>query len=276
MTLRLGLFMVFVGLGAVFSQFGCNNSGALVVADSGAPAAEMDASSSAGSDASCQLISQSARDVLTPVILSAEKAPSCTSDDNCSWISDDSDCTASCGALVNLKGAAAIASAVEQVNRDVCPNFTQAGCQLVHPPCIAFPSLSACIAGICVNFPPARWKSLVIDRYVGGGVRVPADCSVGSDCTVWTVTPDGAVAKLVAGAPSVATLSPADLAVVDGLLRSEEFRRKEMSGFPCPEEPQHVSLQTTRDMSTSGQNIEGCLNGRDADLTTLYRIVSGY
>jgi hypothetical protein len=138
---------------------------------------------------------------------------------------------------------------------------------------------AACLNGACAAFPPARWESFTVDRHSGTGLSVPPGCQAGQDCTVWTLTPDGAVAKVSAGQSSSLALSAADLATVNGILGGLSFRQKEQKGFSCggPGQP-IVAFDVQRVGTTvSGYDVSLCVsNGSDPDVVRLFQVVSGY
>jgi hypothetical protein len=79
----------------------------------------------------------------------------CAQVSDCENISIDTDCYASCGALVGSQDKAAIEAAIARVNETTCDGFEQSGCDRFIPPCVP-PQSVDCIAGRCesVNEPP--------------------------------------------------------------------------------------------------------------------------
>jgi hypothetical protein len=226
---------------------------------------------------SCQQLTRRAWDRLTPVLKAADADLSCQTDEDCVDTSIDTGCTAACGTLANRRGAAAIAAAIAQIDVEICAAFVQQRCFRDIPPCVPRIPGVACLAGRCGSYPPAAWRSLSIDRRGAGSV--PPSCTAGQDCTVWEVTSGGALTKIDGGKGSAATLAPAELGVVDGILRSEPFRLKESAGFGCAALPagESVSLVIQRDRGTFSFDIGGCLAGQsDADLVKLHEVVSAH
>jgi hypothetical protein len=100
-----------------------------------------------GGPLSCAQISLLAASRLTTAFETAQDL-SCQIDGDCMVAWTFSDCTFTCWSVANQRGAAAIAAAIDSVNRDVCPAFKAAGCPAIRPPCVP-PLPLACIAGAC-------------------------------------------------------------------------------------------------------------------------------
>jgi hypothetical protein len=67
--------------------------------------------------------------------------------------SNDTACNVSCGVVVNEAGAAALDTAVAQVNATTCATFFAEGCKPnPAPPCAPIPGVY-CIKGQCSGFP---------------------------------------------------------------------------------------------------------------------------
>src|SRR3954470_8384303 len=74
---------------------------------------------------SCQALARRAGESLSPVLDAAGADPSCQTDDDCLMVSSDTACTASCGTLVNRRGAAMIEAGITRINAEVCVAFVQ-------------------------------------------------------------------------------------------------------------------------------------------------------
>jgi hypothetical protein len=160
---------------------------------------------------------------------------SCQADSECVFVSNSTNCSFGCGVLLSKAGSAKLACAIDQANATVCANFTQDGCRPIVPPCVAPAAcgLGACVTGQCQDFPPAAWDSLTVDEHSGNSISLPPRCSPGGSCSLWTVTPDARVVVVNAAGTHTATMSPADFATADSILRSEPFRRRVVSASTC-------------------------------------------
>jgi hypothetical protein len=236
-----------------------------------------DASADAG--ASCNELVRLAGERLAPALRAATADLSCQTDDDCFITPAETNCGGSCGTLVNRQAANAIAAAIGEINTDVCSAFMQQGCFRSIPPCVPRRAGAACVSGRCAEFPATLWRKLIVDRHAGTSVSIPPSCASGQDCTVWTVSPDRAVVKVDRGQYSTATLSEADFATLDGILRSLAFRGKELMGFQCgpPPATSNVSFAIERDFATTGFDVGACLAAQsDADAVNVYQVVSAY
>jgi hypothetical protein len=209
---------------------------------------------------------------------------SCQADSECAFVSNSTKCSFGCGVLLSQAGAAKLACAIDQANATVCANFIQDGCRPLVPPCPppAACGLGACVAGQCQSFPPAAWDSLTVDEHSGNGISLPPRCSPGGSCSLWTVTPDARVVVVNAAGTHTATISPADFATADSILRSEPFRRRVVSASTCdpPSGGPTIVFEVTRGGSTCliGLDVSGCVlvgpTGNDAQ--RLFNTVTPY
>jgi hypothetical protein len=225
----------------------------------------------------CNEIEQRSGPPLLAAIDEAAADLSCQTDDDCVLTSNDTDCHLACGILLNRQGAATLAAAITKINADICSAFVSMKCQRIAPPCVPFPSGDgvACVSGLCTGFFPAAWKSLAIERHAAS--TSPPRCEAGSDCTSWTVSPGGTVARSAAGQKSSLTLSPADLAAVDGILRSMAFREKQLTGFTCsPPVARRITVDIERAGGTTTMDATSCVDGSDPDVSRLYQTVTAY
>jgi hypothetical protein len=238
-----------------------------------------------GAASSCSDQTKAGGDAVRAAVETAAMDLSCASDDECVFASNDSVCSAGCGVLLNAKGAASLASAIDQVDHGVCANFAADGCHSFPLPCFA-PIQAACVAGMCANFPPAKWTKFVIDQHASqtGGFGIPAACTAGETggCKLWSLTPDGKVAVTVDGVEHDATLSTTDLAAVDATLRSMSFRQSNRVGFDCAKPPAGndtvIAFDVSRGSGESGYDVTGCaLEPAGAnDAAHLYAVLKAY
>ncbi len=210
---------------------------------------------------------------------------SCATDDDCVLFDPSTRCARECGVVIAKTHAADYAAAVATVNGGICA--TASGCPGVSGTC-ATNGAAACYSGACTYGLPAAWQSLAIETDTGGaGSTLPASCS-GTSCTLWTVTPDAKV-TVSDGSTTVrsATLSSADFATLDGILRSAQLRREQTGAINCilSSGPTHVSASIRRGDLLSGADVSSCVAGMltdDAgptpsnDYRALYDVLKGY
>jgi hypothetical protein len=73
----------------------------------------------------------------------------CSTDDDCEWVSANTLCSQHCGAAVSSSGAGALAATLESISADVCGDFDADGCELPErAPCPEPPTV-ACIDSTC-------------------------------------------------------------------------------------------------------------------------------
>ncbi len=72
----------------------------------------------------------------------------CASDADCTRVSVDTDCSASCGRVVAMSERETLQSTVQAQNEGTCVGFVEADCPLSIPPCPP-PLEVACVAGTC-------------------------------------------------------------------------------------------------------------------------------
>jgi hypothetical protein len=208
---------------------------------------------------------------------------SCVTDDDCTYFVESPTCTAGCGGtLANRAGAAALHAAVSQANASACAGFKDQGCSVLEPPCAALPGagLAACIDKTCKSFPPAAWTSFAVEEASSDVVSTPPSCS-GVGCRLWTLTPDAKVQVTDANGVHTATLSAADFATVDGVLRGVAFRQSWFEASSCAAPPGASGTFVAFDVSwgtlTMGQDRTACAAGASAnDSRTLYEVIKTY
>jgi hypothetical protein len=209
----------------------------------------------------------------------------CVTDEDCVLFDNSTKCARECGVVIATTHVAAYAAAIATANGGICA--TASGCPGLYTSCGAN-GVAACYSGSCTYGLPAAWQSFSVEADVGGsGSTLPASCS-GTSCTLWTVTPDAKV-SVSNGSTTVrtATLSSADFATLDGILRSAQLRREETSGISCVlySGATHVSESIRRSDLQTGADISSCVAGMltaDAGLTPtndylgLYNVLQGY
>ncbi len=156
---------------------------------------------------------------------------SCQVDTDCAWAPIATCLSGGCGGLiVNQATASALAPAVAQVNATICT----AACTPIPPPCVGTVGGPACLNGTCQDGVPTAWTSLQIqsiDAAVAVSPGVQLKCPGLTECTVWTITPDGTIVNSGTGAK---TLSAADFATVNGILRGSSLGAETPSCDPAP------------------------------------------
>jgi hypothetical protein len=227
----------------------------------------------------CMALAQPAQQKVAQAIKGAQANLSCATDDDCVFVETPSACTFSCGAIFNQQGLAAVLPIISAIATESCPEFLQKGCVVLQPPCTA-PSEVACVDKTCQSFPPAKWRSFAVIASAGQAVSASPMCGPGEDCTVWALTPDAALTKTVSGLTSKPALAPADFAAIDGILRSQAFRTRQMQGFACGPRPAQggfaFSIGRTG-TSVSGYDVTGCVTaGADNDPARLVKILTAY
>jgi hypothetical protein len=80
----------------------------------------------------------------------AEEDLSCQTDEDCLVVWATTECSDTCSELVSRSGAEKIRAAIEEANRTACRGFDEAGCMIVHPPCVAPPQRWICVSAMCV------------------------------------------------------------------------------------------------------------------------------
>jgi hypothetical protein len=209
----------------------------------------------------------------------------CTTDDDCVVVSASTACGSACNQAIGKSHADAFNQAVAKANSQLCANVS--GCP-GETYCSKL-NTAACYSGSCTIGFPAAWESFALESDQGGsGSTLPVTCS-GTGCTLWLLTPDAKVAVSNGGATvRTATLSSADFAVVDQILRSTEFRQSTYYGTSCVkyDGPQHVSEAVLRGDVLAGADVSSCVAGMiigpDAaptptnDYLTLYNVLKGY
>ena len=251
----------------------------LVMHTSNDAAAEFDASA-------CSALSAAAQKALVAQYTSAAATLACTTDYDCVVGPAGTDCSPACsGPITSQAGAAALQSAIDQVNATTCATFKQDGCPAPgFPPCAVGPLGVACVQGMCADFPPAAWTSFTFaEEPAGSGLSSPPSCTPGGSCSVWTVTPDAHVAVIDPQGTHEATLSTSDFATVDGVMRSMSFRQGEMTNFTsfmCASASgaQAVTYAISRGVGLVTEDVTGCVLGGPAGngLQTIFDVVKTY
>ena len=209
---------------------------------------------------------------------------SCATDADCVIASGGSVCTSDClNQVVSVEGAHTIQVAINGVEEGVCADFASQGCVVFQPPCPSPPRSAACLEGACADFPPATWASFAVGERRGAAAAswsTPSKCQAGEACTAWTVTPDGSIEKTESGAVSATSLSSADLATLDGILRSVAFRRLFATGPTCDPPPPDVivSIQLENEYLITGIDVTGCalVGPADNDVMRVYELLHVY
>jgi hypothetical protein len=238
-----------------------------------------------GGTLTCDQQTAAASTKIAAALDSAAGNLSCETDDECVIVSGGSVCTHVCrSAVVSTRGAQTVQAAIDDVESGVCAGFDSEGCTILRSPCPSPPSGAACIDGACTNFPPEAWTSFAMEERRGAATSsssTPPRCVAGEDCTAWKLTPDGMLEKTEGGMESSASLSPADLAAIDGVLRSIAFRRLFDEGGPtCDPAPPGVlvSIQLENEYRMTGMPVTGCaLVGPDGnDVMGVYELLRSY
>jgi hypothetical protein len=248
-------------------------------------AARSDAGADTGADAgtdlsrlTCDELGARAHDELSRA-LTTKADQGCQADADCEPTLAGTRCTNGCAPLATRRAVESIAALISKIDGDVCSRFVQNSCQIIEPPCIEPLRLGSCVSGACESIPPASWSELDVTQSSG-------PCPPRQSCvTKWQLTPDGRLTGGKAGTTGSATLSAGDLSIVDGILRSLSFRRSMANGFGCDPSPTDVSVQLTRQVSTSGggsegsgQDVTGCVfsgpKGNDAE--RLFAVLQKY
>jgi hypothetical protein len=249
-----------------------------------------DTGSSDGSDAgdagSCADLADAAQSVYSAAVTAASADLGCASDSDCTPGGGFVSCLSGCGSpLTTTAGEAVIQKAVDLDNTTTCARYAAMGCPPPEPlPCVYSSFLGvACVEGKCAEFPPAAWTSFAFDEQPAtSGYSIPPMCAAGTTCSLWTVTPDAKVAVVDPQGTHDATLSTADFATVDGILRSMAFRQNSNSnsGFMCgvhPSGTQGVAFDQSRGGRIQGVDVTGCVFATSGnDLQTLFDIVKTY
>lgn len=184
--------------------------------------------------------------------------------------------------ITNHAGVAVLTAAIEEQNAGACGQFAAAGCVAQWAPCTApIASAGQCIAHECVSGLPAAWIDFAVETDTGGDGTVsdPVQCA-GTNCTVWTVQPDGNLYIQAPTGERTTRLSVADLATADGILRDPDFRQLELTGSVCdqPTGTQHVTMDIVRLEESSGLDISGCITGgpSGSGAARLYALLQSY
>jgi hypothetical protein len=72
----------------------------------------------------------------------------CSIDVDCVSVGLSTICSDQCSTSINQEGAKMLSTAISMINAEACAGYTEANCQLIHPPCA--PSRPpACVSEIC-------------------------------------------------------------------------------------------------------------------------------
>jgi hypothetical protein len=270
-SLHLVGWFALLAAGAVAAA-GCSTS-----ADGGAP--------DGSSPVSCDTLSSQAENALATASASAETDRSCSTDDDCLLLQGDpASCVPGCGQIVNTAGAALVQSAASSASvMTLCAQFSAQGCQVAQPPCAFAGPAAQCVAGACTAGYPAAWSTLAVESDTSGAsLGFPLQCE-GTSCTLWTVTPDATVTtQEPSGATKTATLTSADFATLDGILRDTTFRQAQLTqqlGCDAAVGSQHVTVEIDRpDAGGSTEDVSGCITGGPSgnDWDQIYDVLQNY
>jgi len=257
----------FASLSALVSLVACGGSVA-----QGTSGSSLSGSNGSGSNEACASEEDRAATYLAAKA-SGWSDPSCAVDSDCVVVDAEPRCVESCGdpTLVSQAGAAALASALATVNATICTSACPVGSAL---PCVAPDPASkggpSCVNGTCAYYPVSAWLSVTL---LEADSDPPTSCTTNTSCTTWVITPDGEIA--VNGVTT--SLSAADFATVDGLLRSAPLRT---SPPVCPSVSgaDHIGFSITRpDGSSFSEDAIGCIQSTSAnDLKTIYELAKSY
>ncbi len=215
---------------------------------------------------SCDAVENQAQSVLEAAIAQAQADLGCQTDSDCVYFRDGPDCIFTCGGTVLTRcGAAAVEATMAQVNAQLCANQPQGCTPFVHS-CGQLPGgpQAACVAGTCIDFPPATWLAFTFEEVQGGTpgtFGLPQTCTA-PGCTTWAVTSDARVVISKGGQIGSAKLSAADFATVDAILRDPAFRAIGAgTNVSCDTPPngQEISLSVERAAELIGFDVTGCV-----------------
>jgi len=177
--------------------------------------------------ATCADLSATASALWDAAFAQALANTDCDADTQCELLMQSANCGDLCGGTVrtNLTGVGDFDASMSQ-ELQVCDVFVADHCPTSTPVCPPGGSgldYVSCLAGTCIYFPPAAWVEL----------------EVFAPSQEWTLTPDGKVVPhgFDAGLDAAATMASADLATVDGILRSATFRAQMMAPDASPVAP---------------------------------------
>jgi hypothetical protein len=211
--------------------------------------------------------------------LASPSVTQCQADTDCILQDTNTRCSASCGSVtVSKSGAATLAAAV--ANADA---LCGTGCTAAVPPCPFGNEFAVCAGGKCALSPtaPGSWVSIAMEQATNAGTSVPLTCDAGGGCTLWTLTPDGAISVSESGVVHQATLSAAHLQTVNGIVQGIDFRLH-VSGQPWPcaaaSGVPFVTLDASYTTATVGMDVTGCVQvgppGNGAQ--QLFQVLSAY
>lgn len=201
----------------------------------------------------------------------------CTKDEECTRAYQTcSCCFPPCGGFaISTASAADFDAARKAIEAKSCAPFQQAAC-LPGPQgegrCDNTGAVPICANGGCTLGPPATWTSFSF-------VALAAEAEAGAG-EERKVTPDGhLVVSDPTGESRAATLSAADLAQADAILRSVSFRLcEEQRSCSCG--PMVVKrtaeLSVMRGFDEYDSDASACADTPNGDLGTLYTIVHKY
>jgi hypothetical protein len=235
-------------------------------------AGSSDAGQTSQDNSSCTLGTEAQNRLRDAATALTSKDLSCTTDDDCAFASTSCSCCGGCGGggyPIAAKDGPAYRAVVDDVEAKDCAPFRENNCPNVIPPCPppAEAVVPACVGGACAFAPPPDWTSFSFEE-------ISPDGGAGEERTV---TPGG---QLTITNPSRnATLSPADAADVDRILRSSSFRVCVWKGSClCGSKwlSPNVMLSVLRGADRYTIDASACADTPNGDLGTLYTIVHEY
>lgn len=242
--------------------------------DSTLDAGSSDAGQTSQDDGACALGAEAQNRLRDAATALTSKDLSCTTDEQCAFASTDCSCCNNfCGGggyVIAAKDAPAYAALHDDVEAKDCVPWRDHGCPVDPPPPCPPPAeavVPACFDGGCTFAPPAEWTSFSFDE-------ITPDGGPGEQRTV---TPGG---QLTITNPSRnATLSAADVADVDRILRSASFRVcVEKGSCLCGSKwlGPNLVLSVLRGADRYTIDASACATTPNGDLGALYTIVHKY
>jgi hypothetical protein len=275
-----------VMLVAVAATAACSTSstGAGAAGDGGADAGDAPDAMRPFDDPECtSLGGQALSSISTAAAQAAAADTSCTTDADCVWVPYSCNCCAGCAgsSVVRADHMAPVTAAVDAANATTCATWASMGCRPVgpHPGCMEKGPWVACMSGACAFALPAAWNWFSLEDNANGGA-LPSQCKTGQACTARTVKPDGSIS--VVNPTHTATLSAADFAIVDGIMRSESFRKLEAGSCSNTGKSPPVWYDESRPSALSpsgssrGFGVTGCVATAGSDFARLYAVVTSY
>jgi hypothetical protein len=229
----------------------------------------------------CATLTNDAESAIAEATAAATSHLACSTDADCAVGAFSSSCSFGCSPPITTRaGATALQETIERLNATTCATFAEKVCPPpAQPACDSFVPTAACVEGTCTSFPPAAWESFSIEEG-NDPESLPLTCAPGGSCTLWTLTPYAQLTVTDPQGMHQATMSAADFATVDGILRGEKFRQDAVTGFTCPVSSATVIVMfaTTRGGAGNGGDVTGCVLGGPAGTgaVTLYDVMTAY